>query len=154
MKRLIISFSVIFLILSSFACQNKNKPIQPQTESEIVVSEDIVMTGYPTSLNSLTDTIKVTITNNTKLEATTGAYYEIERYVEQPDIASWQKVPLELAFHDIAFIIQPRGSSKEFSILLHPELYKYEPGKYRVTKKATTEKGNYELFFVFELNIY
>lgn len=156
MQKLITSFFIISLFLSLYACHNKKNnnaaAEQLQIESETVVTEGIVMNGYPAVLNILTDTIKVTISNNTELEATTGTYYEIEQYVNHPDITGWQRVPLELFFHDIAFILKP-GGAKEFSILLHPEMYKYESGKYRVTKKVTTEKGKYELFFAFELKL-
>lgn len=156
MKKLVISLILLSLILIVGACQSKKDNNDSQEKSTLgqSIPEDsiISMTGHPAILNNLSDTIKVSIKNNTKLEATTGEYFEIEQYVENTNLTGWQRIPLELFFIDIAYILRP-GDSREFSISLHPEMHKYESGKYRITKKAHTEEGNYDLFFPFEINL-
>ncbi|NDV97342.1 hypothetical protein D0T84_20920 [Dysgonomonas sp. 521] len=56
MKKIVIPFFILFLILSLYACQNKkkNEAVLSQTESGITVPDDFLMTGYPAVLGSLT----------------------------------------------------------------------------------------------------
>lgn len=153
MKKLVFSSLLIVLLFAVNACQNKKGGTESQQQTEVTktAADSIVtMTGTPDILIEPTDTIKVSIINNTSLEVTTGEYFDIEKYVGETDNAGWQKVPLEVFFIDIAYILQP-GDSRDFKISLHPESYKYEPGRYRVSKKAYTEEQSYELFFDFEL---
>lgn len=153
MKKLVFSSLLIVLLFAVNACQNKKGGTENQQQTEVTktAADSIVtMTGTPDILIEPTDTIKVSIINNTSLEVTTGEYYEIEKYVGGTDNADWQKVQLELAFIDIAYILQP-GDSREFKITLHPESYNYEPGKYRLSKKTYTEEEAGVVYFNFEL---
>lgn len=154
MKKLVFSSLLIVLFFVINACQNKKGGTenQHQTEAKTAADSTVTMTGTPDILTQAADTIQVSIINNTSLEVTTGEYFDIEKYVEGSDITGWQKVPLELFFIDLAYILRP-GDSRDFKISLHPESYKYEAGKYRVSKKAYTEEGTYELFFNFELKL-
>jgi uncharacterized protein YcfL len=153
MKKLIFTSLIIAFLFTIYACQNKKGSTENQQQTEVAKTEvdiTVTMKGTPDILTKATDTIQVSIVNNTSSEVTTGEYYDIEKYEEKTDNAGWQKIPLELAFIDIAYILQP-GDSRDFKITLHPESYGYEPGRYRVSKKAYTEEKNYELFFNFEL---
>lgn len=152
MRKLIFSGMFILLVSLIIGCQNKknNNEVQQANETVLTAKVDttVIMTGMPDFLNSASDTIKVSIINNTNQETTTGEYYTIEKY----DGEAWQQVPLELAFIDIAYILRA-GESREFNIFLHPEMHKYEAGKYRVAKNASTESNNYKLYYEFELKI-
>lgn len=155
MKKLVFSSLLILIVIMGYACQNKKSSEDVQQQDEVVkttVDSVVMMAGSPEVLTSVNDTIKVTIVNNTSLEATTGEYFQIEQYIQDHDIIGWETVPLELFFIDIAYILQP-GGSKEFKISLHPESYKYKSGKYRITKRASTEEGSYDLSFNFELKL-
>lgn len=139
----------IFVVLG-YACQSKkgnNEAVQENAETQVAaVDSTITMSGSPAVLSSVSDTVKVSIINNTSLEATTGEYFTIEEYKDN----SWEAVPLELAFIDIAYILQT-GEYRDFKISLHPEQYTYKAGKYRIKKSASTEKERYDLFYEFEL---
>jgi len=154
MKRLVFSSLLIVLLIVTYACQNKKGGTENKQQETLKTAADstVTMTGTPDILTKATDTIQVSIINNTSLEVTTGEYFDIEKYVEGTNNAGWQKVPLELGFIDIAYILQP-GDSRDFKIYLHPETYNYEAGKYRVRKSASTENGRHELFFDFELKL-
>lgn len=150
MKRLLFYSFITTFITFGYACQSKKgngEATQQNTEaSTSVIDSTLVMTGSPSVISSASDTIKVSIINNTSQEATTGEYFTIEEYKDN----DWKAIPLELMFIDIAYILQP-GEAKDFNISLHPEMHKYEAGKYRVKKSASTEKERYDLSFEFEL---
>lgn len=78
-----------------------------------------------------TEQIRLTVENRTQEDIFTGEYYDIYRSVD----GLWEKIPLELAFIDIAYILQP-GGSRDFTIGLYHELYDYSAGKYRVGKNV------------------
>lgn len=79
--------------------------------------------------------VKITITNTTSENVTTGTYYSIESY----EGTSWKKLKLldKIVFEDIAFNINP-SRSKEFLINLQLIPYNYVPGKYRIGKEVVS----------------
>ena len=155
MKKLVFSSLLIVLFFAIHACQHKKGSTENKQQTEVTktaADSTVIMTGTPDILTKVTDAIQVSIINNTSLEVTTGEYFDIEKYVEGTDNAGWQKIPLELFFIDIAYILPP-GGSRDFKITLHRESYGYAPDKYRISKKAYTEEGAHELYFNFELKL-
>lgn len=159
MNKIVFSVVLVLFSLTIYACQSKKNDKenaeaaeQQYNTVEFADGNTLKLTGSPKVVTNVTDTIVVSILNGTSQEVTTGEYYEVERFIDEEDFKGWQKLPLDMFFIDIAYILQA-GESKDFQILLNPESYKYESGKYRICKKASTEKGQHDLFFNFEIKI-
>jgi len=101
--------------------QAPSTPSQTSNSIEMLIDKSV----YPLG----TEEIELTITNNTQSEATTGEYFTLYHYKD----GSWQQIPLELFFIDIAYILQP-GEARDFTISLHTDMYDYTKGKYKVGK--------------------
>lgn len=159
MSKIVFPMVLVLLSLTIYACQSKKsdkenaETIEQQYNTvKFADGNTLKLTGSPKVVTNVTDTIVVSMENGTPQEVTTGEYYEVERFIDEEDFKGWQKLPLDMFFIDIAYILQP-GESKEFLILLHSENYKYESGRYRICKKAITEKGRHDLFFNFEIKL-
>ena len=139
MKRLLFYSFITTFITFGYACQSKKgngEATQQNTEaSTSVIDSTLVMTGSPSVISSASDTIKVSINNNTAQEATTGEYITIEEETEN----DWRAVPLELTLIDIADIVQA-GEAQDLNRSLHPERQNKEEDKNRIKKRSTTKK--------------
>ena len=150
MEKIHFKIAIIALCLAGMAaCSGNNKKNivpEPDVETAKIPDNQLVMKLDKTILNSPDETIGLTITNNSDKEIYLNEYYTIEHYVDE----RWKEIPLELAFIDIAYPLEP-GASHDFSISLWPGLYKYKAGQYRVKKEAMTDNGNIELTATFTI---
>lgn len=136
----------LFILFLSFvtACNTQENTRQPEadmrvdtaevlTQPEVITPEDTVLMTVKrrVSINQVSASIPITITNYTDSIITTGEYYHVERLVD----STWQKVPFdnELIFDDIGYELSP-GGSMNLDFRLFEEAYVYRPGQYRLVK--------------------
>ena len=142
MKQTLIVFSILALL--SVSCRGTaRKTTQADNQEQrmqVVQTKDFSMTLAQTEYTIPVDMVKLAIKNNTESEAYLNEYYDIEIL----NGSEWKRIPLELAFIDIAYSLEA-GASHEFEIALYPDKYNYKPGKYRIRKNVMTELENFEL---------
>ncbi len=83
----------------------------------------------------LPQTLTTTLFNYSDTDAITGAYY----WVDYNNKGTWEVIDFQpkdgavMVFNDIAYPL-PSHSSHEYTIHLHPDLYDYQPGEYRIRR--------------------
>lgn len=90
--------------------------------------------------------IEVQMTNTTNKEVITGEYFYLEFY----DGSDWKKVPLNYFFNSLGYMIEA-NEIKTYKVNIQPKAYKYKAGKYRIFKKVSVGKKNYNLVAEFNL---
>ncbi|MGB3586712.1 MAG: immunoglobulin-like domain-containing protein [Tunicatimonas sp.] len=90
-------------------------------------------------LSELDQPITLIITNNKYEEVMTGEHYTIEKLEK----GEWKVIPDDRFFDDLGYISK-KGSSIDFDIHLLTVGYRYEPGKYRITKGYSVKIEEYE----------
>ena len=153
----IFSYFIVFMLLMCMGCGQRSgdgiNMYDDKTIGESKIPEGITMSigeiSYPTN----TDKVIVTIKNNSSHEFYAGSDYHLEYY----NGTTWSKVPINFVTTDVAFSLFPK-KTKDFDIYLHPEQYKYQPGKYKVYKTISTtlkindpERKTYELTAQFSM---
>lgn len=89
---------------------------------------DVVMKTDKESYPVDTETIKISLTNNTSEQIGYGLGYMIEHW----DGSKWQKLDLQYAVVMMMAYIEP-GETVEHDINLYQDQYEYETGKYRIS---------------------
>lgn len=150
MKKL---FPLLVLVVAVFsACNSSNttngrgtsQPIDATMQPHPLTS--VVMTAAQPTYALSTQQVTVTLTNNTRQEVTTGYHYSIDRQTGN----GWENIPLNIAFIEVAIILQP-GEAHDFEIDLHHSEHSYTAGRYRVVKRVSTQEESHDLSAEFRL---
>ncbi len=157
MKKILIA--LILLLLFSAGCRpvsnsgntkkdNKRSEADSTMQSNLPKETEmkVTMTSERSTYPALTERVDIIITNNTSIE-----YYIGDHSIEFFNGSAWQKIPLEILFHDLLITLLPH-EAREFSIYLHPEQYNYAPGKYRVLKTIWSADEKYDITCEFYLD--
>lgn len=91
-------------------------------------------------ISELNQPIPITIINNSYDEIFFGERQTVEKY----DGKNWNKIPFDGIINDIGYSLYVGTQTSEHSLKLHPEQYKYKPGRYRLVKPFSirNEEGN------------
>ena len=81
-------------------------------------------------ISELNQPIPFTIINNSYDEIFFGERQTVEKY----DGKNWNKIPFDGIINDIGYSLYVGTQTSEHSLKLHPEQYKYKPGRYRLVK--------------------
>lgn len=155
-NKLILVVSIVFLISCGQGKSNNEANLLNNKEQlvDTDTTETVQLAVEPEvlKLSALPDSIKVTMSNNTRDTITTGLYYSIEKLKDD----GWYEVsPKNIVFQDLGWQLKP-NASEAFAKKLYKDVIHYETGKYRVVKyylksDYTQTKKRYDVYAEFNI---
>lgn len=131
-------------VKESYPVQATAKTIVMKSNGHEVDNFDGVELDLDKSVYNISETVKLTIVNQSNSLISFGRPYKVERYEEN----QWSDYPLELAF-TLEMILLEQGKTFEQNVPLD----EFETGKYRVLKNINIEENSSSIQLVKEFEV-
>lgn len=144
---------ITLLLFNIAACGGNYKTVDStqvntmnHQKKEQVQEKSIILSLSNDTLTLPVDKMEVKVINNTDSVCVTSDFYRLEQFINNKWVFNLKKYG---TFTDMAYVVDPNGGIRSFSINLQNTERPLEKGLYRICKRVGIKKDWYDIYHTF-----